>query len=188
MRHTLRASLALLAAAVAVAVAPARSAAEGPIAGLDVMTATVFQEGQSSFSGLGLRLSLRSPRLVPNVEFLPTVEYWRNNSKVKVQSMELRASRRDASLGCDARWVFSHAAWRPYVGAGFALHFLDSEADAPALGIRHAHDSLVKGGVAALVGVNFVGAGRLGNFLEVKFHEVPGYRQVKLNMGLTWGF
>ena len=108
------------------ATAPATSAANG-LAGIDAMTATVFQQDQSSFSGLAIRARLHSAKLLDNVEFLPTVEYWRNSSKV--DAYDLRTVRRDATLGTDARWMFPGEAWRPYAGAGVAVHFLSDEVD-----------------------------------------------------------
>src|SRR5258706_4066978 len=101
------------------------------------MTSTVFQEGQSSFSGLAIRGRLHDERLLDNVEFLPTVEYWRNSSSVS--AFGLSAIRRDATLGADARWMFPGEAWRFYGGAGLAVHFISNEVNAPSLG--HKNDS-----------------------------------------------
>jgi hypothetical protein len=174
----------LLAACAAIAVlaatAPAR-AADG-LTGIDAMTATVFQEGQSSFSGLALRFRLHNSRFLENVEFLPTVEYWRNSSTV--EAFNVHTIRRDATLGGDARWMFPGETWRVYAGAGVAVHFLSDEVNAPTLGDRK--DSLTKGGLALLGGVAFGTKSRLGNFIEVKGHLVGGYRQLKINMGLSW--
>ena len=169
----------------ATAPGPARGAAapaSGGLTGIDAMTATVFQEGQSSFSGLGIRARLHDARLLDNVEFLPTVEYWRNSSKV--DAFDVRTVRRDATLGADARWMFPGEAWRGYLGAGLAVHFLSDEVSAPTLGDRK--DSLTKGGLALLGGVAFGAKSRLGNFLEVKGHLVGGFKQLKINMGLSW--
>jgi hypothetical protein len=171
------AATALLSAAV-----PARAA--GGLSGIDAMTATVFQEGQSSFSGLGLRFRLRDARLVENIEFLPTVEYWRNSSTV--DAFNLSTVRRDATLGGDARWLFPGEAWRVYAGAGVAIHFLSSQVNAPGLGLNHEKEALTKGGLALLGGVAFGTKTRLGNFVEVKGHLVGGFRQLKINMGLSW--
>ena len=152
--------------------------------GADAMTSTVFQQDQSSFSGIALRVRLRSPALVPAVEFLPTFEYWQNTSKLDAFGIE--TTRRDATLGADARWVFKHAAWQPYAGAGFGLHFLDDEVRAPKLGVPHATHALVKGGLEALGGVQFGMGTRLGSFLELKLLNVTQYRQYKFNTGLSW--
>jgi len=148
--------------------------------GLDLMTATVFQEGQSSFSGLGLRARFHDARLLDNVEILPTVEYWRNSSSVS----DFGLRRRDATLGADARWMFAGEVWRPYVGAGVAVHFISNEVSGPDIGDRK--HSLTMGGLGLLGGVAFGTKARFGNFVEVKGHLVSGFRQLKLNMGLSW--
>lgn len=186
--RTLRFALAaaVLAALAPTAIANAAPALANPIAGVDVMTATVLQEGQSSFSGLALRLRLRSAELVDNVQIMPTVEYWRNSSTIETFGIE--AVRKDATLGVDARWTFPREHWRPYVGAGVAAHFLSNHVNAPSLGLPDANNSLVKGGLAALAGAEFTMNNRLSNFLELKFHGVGDYNQLKINWGLAWGF
>jgi hypothetical protein len=171
--------LAACAAALGLTATPARAA--GGLTGVDVMTATVFQEDQSSFSGLGIRGRFSDSRLLDNVEFLPTVEYWRNSSSV--EAFGLRAVRRDATLSGDARWLFPGEAWRFYAGAGVAVHFISSEVTMPSL---RGNDSLTKGGLTLLGGVAFGSKARLGNFLEAKGHLVGGFRQLKINMGLSW--
>src|ERR1044072_4519271 len=45
-----------------------RTAGASALTGVDAMTATVFEEGQSSFSGLGIRARLHDARLLENVE------------------------------------------------------------------------------------------------------------------------
>jgi opacity protein-like surface antigen len=166
-----------------------RSAASRPIAahglltGIDVMSATVLQEGQSSFSGLGLRARLHPERLVAGVEILPSVEYWRNSSTVTPYN--IRATRKDATLGVDARYGFQYRGWNPYVGAGLGLHFLSSEVNAPSLGLTSATNSVVKGGLAALVGTTFELTHRVDNFIELKYHHIPDYKQLKINWGLA---
>ena len=152
--------------------------------GVDAMTATVFQEGQSSFSGLGIRARLHDARLLENVEFLPTVEYWRNSSTVDL--FNVATVRRDAALSADARWMFPGEAWRAYAGAGLAVHFLSDQLNAPSLGLVDRKHSLTKGGLTLLGGVAFGTKSRLGNFIEVKGHLVGGFRQLKINMGLSW--
>ena len=180
MRRSVLASVAALAATFLIfAALPARAA--GGLTGIDAMTATVFQEDQSSFSGLAIRFRLNDPRLVEDIEFLPTVEYWRNSSTV--EAFGLRAVRRDATLGGDVRYLFPGEAWRLYAGAGIAVHFLSNEVESPAL---TGNDSLTKGGLALLGGVSFGSKAKLGNFLEAKGHLVGGFRQLKINMGLSW--
>lgn len=171
------------AAPAAAAAAPAK--ARAGFAGIEAMTATVFQKDQSSFAGLAIRARLKSARLLENVDFLPTVEYWRNSSKV--DAFDLRTVRRDATLGVDSRWMFPGEAWRFYAGAGYAVHFLSSEVDAPTLGLNNKKDSLTKGGVALLAGATFgASTASLGSFVEVKWHLVGDFEQVKINLGLSW--
>ena len=179
MRRITLVVLAASAATVLFSASPAR--AVGGLTGVDVMTATVFQEDQSSFSGLGIRGRFGDSRLLDNIEFLPTVEYWRNSSTV--DAFGLRAVRRDATLAADARWNFPGEAWRFYAGAGLAVHFLSNEVTMPSL---RGNDSLTKGGLTLLGGVSFGSKARLGNFLEAKGHLVGGFRQLKINMGLSW--
>jgi hypothetical protein len=157
---------------------------ETKIIGIDGMTATVFQQGQSSFSGIALRMRMRHASLMPNIELMPTFEYWQNTSKIDRFDIELR--RRDAALGGDARWVFHKETWQPFVGAGFGLHFINNEVRAPSSGIAHASDGLVKGGFNLLGGVQANPSARLGSFFELKFLDVTTYRQFKINTGLTW--
>lgn len=179
MRHIARAFLVLTLAA---SFAPAVRAAE--IVGIDGMTATVLQQHQSSFSGLGLRTRVRSALLIPNIEFLPYVEYWRNTSTV--QPFNVSSLRSDGTVGCDARYVTEFRGFHPYAGAGLGLHFLHNEVEAPTLGLARGESSLVKGGVSLLGGATFPLAGRLENFVELKYHHVPDYSQVKINMGLAF--
>ena len=174
--------LAALAASSAMTAAPARAA--GGLTGIDAMMATVFQEGQSSFSGLGMRFRISDSRLTDNIDFLPTVEYWRNSSKL--DAFGLSAVRRDGTIGADVRWLFPGDAWRFYAGTGISAHFISTEVDAPQFGLNEANDSLTKGGMTLLGGVWFGSRSSLGNFIEAKAHLVGGYRQIKINFGLSW--
>jgi len=169
--------------AAAAAVSTAHAGTTGPLTGIDVMSATVLQEGQSSFSGLGLRARLHPERLMAGIEILPSVEYWRNSSTVTPYN--IRATRKDATLGVDGRYAFHVRGWNPYVGAGFGLHFLSSQVNAPSLGLQQASTSVVKGGLAALVGTTFPLTARVDNFIELKYHHIPDYRQLKINWGLA---
>ncbi len=167
--------------------APVASAsARSGMIGLDAMTATVFQQGQSSFSGIALRLRMRHSRLVPNIEIMPTLEFWQNTSRVSAFDIEVK--RRDAAFSADARWAFHNRPWVPYAGLGFGLHFLDNEVRAPKLGMPLESEALIKGGVDLLAGVQSNPDTRLGSFLELKFLGVAKYRQLKINTGLNWNF
>jgi hypothetical protein len=154
--------------------------------GIDGMTATVFEEGRSSFAGLGLRAQVKSGGLLPNVTFLPTAEWWRNSNKVDLYG--IHSVHKDATLALDARWEFTREGWFPYVGAGYGLHFIGTELDAPSLGIVNESDAVTKGGLAALGGVVFAPTGSIQTFVEGKYHWVSPYRQFKLNWGLSYLF
>jgi opacity protein-like surface antigen len=164
----------------------AKPAEYGGVSGFDVMTSTVFQEGQSSFSGFGFRLRLKSSRLVPNVEFAPGVEFWRH--KNEISSYNIKTSRGDATLSFIARWTFPREHWQPYVGAGAAVHFLDEKVDAPDFGLVDVHDSTVRGGYILDGGVNFTITKTISNFLELEYHGVTDYRQTKFHAGVSWNF
>jgi len=170
-----------LVALLGATLAPTASATK--LAAVDAMTSTVIQEGQSSFSGLALRARLTSPLFLQGIELAPAVEYWRNANSL--EPFGIRTTRKDATLGADIRYGFRGTGMKPYVAAGYALHFLSSTVDAPALGLNNESHALVKGGLAATAGLAFPLAQRFDNFLELKYHHVPSYRQLKLNWGLT---
>ncbi|MCC6653200.1 MAG: hypothetical protein IT348_18750 [Candidatus Eisenbacteria bacterium] len=163
--------------------APASSApvlTTNPFTGVDFLTATVFQEGQTSFSGVALRARMQNARVVSQMDFLPTVEYWQTN----VSALGFRTTRRDATLGGFARWTFpSSRAWNPYLGAGLGIHFMHSAVQSPDTRIE---DDTVRGAVAAIAGLSFGNNERFGNFLELELHHLGGERQLKFNMGMSW--
>jgi len=156
----------------------------GVVVGVDAMTSTVLQEDQSSFSGLALRARLQPPSLSKHIEIMPTIEWWRNSNSIK--PYDIQTTRKDATLGVDARWNFGGATFKPYAGAGIALHFLSNRVSAPSLGLNNATDSVTKGGLALLGGVSFALSGRFENFLDLKYHHVTDYRQLKINWGITY--
>lgn len=181
---------ALIVAALFAFAVPARAAevpastapilTQGPFAGVEFLTSTVFQEGQTSFSGMALRTRMHHSRLVQQVEFLPTIEYWQTN----VSALGFRTTRRDATLGGFARWMFpSSRAFHPYLGAGLGVHFLHSAVESPDLKLD---DDVVRGAVAAMGGLAFGTNERFGNFLELEFHDLTHERQLKFNMGMSW--
>ncbi len=176
----------LATAALAQTSSIATPAVKSGIIGLDGMSSTVFQQGQSSFSGVALRMRIRNPMLVPNVELMPTFEYWQSTNKVNEFHIETR--RRDATLAGDVRWVFRDVSAHPYVGLGYGLHFLNSEVRAPDQGLPHAQHGLVKGGLDAMIGIQSGPESRFGSFLELKYLDVTMYRQFKLTTGLNLNF
>ena len=191
--RTIARMLCLLAALVslaAVAHAQGNTTAAAPpsssgsmLTSIEAMSSTVMQRHQSSFSGLGLRGKVRVPQLIEGFSLMPTMEYWRNQSTIS--TFGIQSTRKDASLGAVLRYDFKRQGWQPYVGAGIGMHFLSSEVNAPTLGLDHASDSVIKGGLSVLGGVDFALAGRLGNLLELEYHQLSDQSQLKINWGLT---
>lgn len=162
----------------------ARAGTAGSISGVEAMSSTIMQHDQSSFSGLALRLRLTPAPGLAGLELLPGVEYWRNTSTV--QLYDIRSERRDATLGADLRYRFPTVGWKPYLGAGFAIHFLSNQVRAPQLGVPLESHSIMKGGLAMLGGVTFPLAGAFDSFVEAKYHAVSDYEQLKLSWGLAY--
>lgn len=178
MRWITRTTLVLLAA---LAFAPSAQAMK--LTAMDVMTSTVMQEKQTSFSGIAARGRMTSPMFIQGIEFMPTLEYWRNSNTV--DPFGIHTSRKDATLCVDVRYAFRSKGTQPYLGCGYGLHFLSASVDAPTLGIIDASNSLVKGGFDVLGGLSFPLTNKVENFLELKYHHVPNYRQLKFNWGLS---
>lgn len=166
------------------ATANAATAPAGGLRGVDVIMSTVMTPHQSSFAGLALRARLQSARIIPQIEFMPSLEYWRNTSEVP--SYDITATRKDATLSFDTRYNFVTRGMRPYLGAGWALHFMSSTVDAPSLGIHNADDSLTKGNLAALGGIAFPMNDRIDNIIELKYHFLSDLRQFKINWGIAF--
>jgi len=180
-------ALALPAAARAAATSPASTPVvtpAGTLTAVEALTSTVLQEGQSSFSGLALRVRFQPPQLMKQFEIMPTIEWWRNSNTIQPYGIE--TTRKDATLGVDGRWNFGGTTFKPYAGAGFALHFLSNRVSAPILGLNEATDSVTKGGLALLGGVAFALSGKFDNFIDVKYHHVTDYRQLKINWGISY--
>ena len=156
----------------------------GTLTAIEAMTATVLQEDQSSFSGLAVRVRIQPPQMMKQFELMPTIEWWRNSSTLR--PYDIHTTRKDATVGVDARWNFATESFKPYVGAGWGLHFLSDEVNAPSLGVPDQKYSVTKGGLALLGGVSFALSGRLDNFLDLKYHHVTDFRQFKINWGLTY--
>jgi len=175
--------LSIAALAAALLASSASLAIAAPASGIDGIMSTVMQENQSSISGLAIRGRLHSPMLLDNVTIMPTLEWWRSSNHVEPYGIE--STRNDNTLGVDVRYEFSMKGMTPYAGAGLAAHFLSSRVDAPALGINNATKSLTKGGLAFLGGVTIPLTGRVQNFLELKYHHISDYRQLKLNWGIA---
>jgi len=158
----------------------------GRLVSVEAIMSTVMQENQSSFSGLAARVRLQPGRLLKQIEIVPTVEYWRNSNTIT--SYDIETTRKDATIGVDARWNFSTATFKPYAGIGYAVHFLSNRVDAPSFGLQNATDSVTKGGISLLGGVGFALSGKFDNFLELKYHHVTDYKQLKFNWGISYNF
>jgi hypothetical protein len=172
--------------ALATLLLPATPAHAGlRFAGIDGIFSTVMQHDQTSFSGTGLRVRVRSDALVPQLVFLPTMEYWRTH--MHLDSYDITTTSSDATLGMDVRWEFTAGSTHPYLGAGLALHFLSSQVTSPPLGLDESSSS-IPGGPALLGGLGFPIAGKLENFIELKWHKLPDADQFKINWGLAYNF
>jgi len=179
MRASLRTSAIMLALMLC-----AHAGAAGSLTGVEAMSSTVFQKDQSSFSGIALRVRFAPSPSLPGFEVMPGIEYWRNATTLQIY--DIRSQRRDATLGADVRYRFPIKNWNPYVGAGFGIHFLSSEVRAPLLGVPDESHSIMKGGFAALGGLVFPLAGAFDSFLEVKYHALSDYGQLKVSWGLAY--
>src|SRR5207253_1350537 len=160
--------------------------ATGMLTSVEAMSSTIMQRHQSSFSGLGLRGRVKVPQLIQGFTVMPTLEYWRNQSTI--QTFGIQSTRKDASMAGVLRYDFRRQGWQPYVGVGFGIHFLSSEVNAPSLGLDHASDSVIKGGLEGLGGVSFGLAGKLGNLIELEYHQLSDQSQLKFNWGLSVAF
>jgi opacity protein-like surface antigen len=175
-----------LVVAAAAAVFPRLASATTPPPAIDVIMSTVMQEHQTSISGLAIRGVIHSPRLIDNVSILPTIEWWRASNHVEPYGIE--TSRNDNTIGADARYDFLQMkTFVPYLGAGYSVHFLSSRVNAPALGVNDASKSITKGGLDALAGVSFPITTRVANFIELKYHALSDYQQLKFNWGISVG-
>jgi opacity protein-like surface antigen len=200
MRQTAWMPLAAIATSLALAFLPAsaRAADATPAApttpatttpanrAIEGVTSTIFQQKQSSFSGIGLRMRIQVPQLIPGFTVMPAVEYWHN--KTDLSEFGIETHRKDATLAALARYEFPHPGWQPYVGAGLAIHFLSAQVNAPSLGLNDRSESLTKGGLVFLGGAKFGLAGKLGNMIELEYHYVTEHEQLKFNWGLSYEF
>ena len=169
----------------ATASAPEKSSPLGVVS-VEGVLSTIFQSGQTSFSGTGLRLHLRPERLMEGFSIVPSLEYWRNSNQL--DTFGIKSTEKDATLGIEFRYNFPReSAFKPYVGIGYGLHFLSSSFEAPSFGLE-GEDSVTLGGVAALAGITMPITDRLVNVFELKFHHLSDDDQTKLNYGLAWSF
>ena len=163
--------------------APALSA---PLTGVEGIFHTVFQQDQSSFSGIGVRVHLKSAQLIENVTITPSIQYWRNHSRLS--SFDIASTRSDARLGVDARYTFLQYGVQPWVGGGWGLHFLSNKVTAPSLGLVEAEDSVMRGGLSVGGGISTPIAGQLTNDFGIEYDMLGAQSQLKLNFGLRYRF
>jgi len=176
---------ALIAAALAVITLAPPATADSK-AGVDGLMSNVMQEHQTSISGFGIRGRFKSQLLIDNVTIMPTIEWWRSASHVDPYGIEV--TRVDNTLGCDVAYQFPVHDMVPYAGLGFAAHFMSSKVNAPMLGVYNAEKTITKGGLTALLGVGFPLTSSVQNFLELKYHHITDYRELKLSWGIGFDF
>jgi opacity protein-like surface antigen len=156
------------------------------VTSVEGILSTIFQSGQSSFSGTGLRLHLHPSRLMEGFSLVPSLEYWRNSNEL--DTFGIKSTEKDATLGIEFRYNFPReSAFKPYLGVGYGLHFMSSEFEATTLGLEGS-DSVTLGGVSVLGGISMPITERLINVFELKFHYLSDNSQTKLNYGLAWNF
>jgi hypothetical protein len=165
---------------------PAAAHAQFHFTGMDGMMQTVKQEGQSAFSGLGLRGRITSDDLPVHLTLMPTLEYWRNSANLR--DFNIEAAQKDLALGLDARYEMAFGTWHPYAGGGLAAHFINSTLSAPSQGIERAQQDHTKFAPDILAGLQLAPLGPIQSFLEVKYAFVTDYQQFKLNWGLGVNF
>lgn len=156
------------------------------ILSVEVLLSTVFQSGQTSFSGTGLRLPMQPAGLLEGFSIVPSIEYWRNRSDV--ETFGVKSTESDATLGVEFRYEFPRdGTFKPYAGLGYGFHFQSSDVEAPSVNLDE-HDSVTRGGVSVLGGITMPITTHLMNVFELKFHYLPDDSQTKLNYGLAWKF
>ena len=156
------------------------------VSGLDGMMQTIKQQGQSAFSGLGMRARITSDDLPMHLTLMPTLEYWRNSANLK--DFDIEAAQKDLAVGLDGRYEMEFGTWRPYAGAGLEAHFINSQFSAPQIGVPAASEDHTKLAPNLLAGLQLAPLGPIQSFLEAKYAFVSDFQQFKLNWGLGVNF
>lgn len=156
------------------------------VTGLDGMMQTVKQQGQSAFTGLGLRGRITSDDLPLHLTLMPTLEYWRNSANLK--DFNIEAAEKDLAVGLDARYEMEFGTWQPYAGGGLEAHFINSRVSAPEIGVPEASENHTKVAPNLLAGLQLAPLGPIQSFLEAKYAFVSDFKQFKLNWGLGVNF
>jgi opacity protein-like surface antigen len=149
--------------------------------GVDGMMQSVKVEGQSGVSGMALRTRIESDDLPVGISLLPAIEYWRDSDRI--EDFDIRAVQSDLTFGVDGRYDFGGDAVRPYLGAGFGVHIINQDFEAPRQDIDWSEDH-TRFGPQFFLGVQLAPAGWLQSFVEAKYAVVSDFNQFKLN----WGF
>lgn len=165
---------------------PAAAHAQFHMTGMDGMMQTIKQEGQSAFSGLGIRARITSDDLPVHVTLMPTLEYWRNSANLK--DFNIEAAQKDLALGLDVRYEMTFGTWNPYAGAGLESHWIKSSVSAPGIGVPEAQEDHTRIAPNLLVGLQLAPLGPIQSFLETKYAFVTDFKQFKLNWGIGVNF
>jgi hypothetical protein len=149
---------------------------------VEFLTQTVRVEGQSAISGFALRLHAEPWAKKKGLSLVPAIEHWRDADEFPEFGIA-KVSQRDWTIGADMRYRFeSEKTWHPYAGAGMALHLLKSvyePLDQPEI-----EDNSTRVGFNFLAGVDLPPAASFQSSIELNYHLLPGFQQLKIN----WGF
>ena len=143
-------------------------------------------EGQSAFTGLGMRARITSDDLPLHLTLMPTLEYWRNSANLR--DFDIEAAEKDLAVGMDARYEMEFGTWRPYAGGGLEAHFINTHFAAPTIGVPEASEDHTKIAPNLLAGLQLAPLGPIQSFLEAKYAFVSDFKQFKLNWGLGVNF
>ncbi|MFI5370478.1 MAG: opacity family porin [Candidatus Eisenbacteria bacterium] len=171
-------------AALAIFLAAPAIATAGSIRGIEATLNTVFQKDQTSFSGVGLRLHVAGPASIPDMSFVPTMQYWSNRNNIS--AFGISSQRSDAALGLETRYTFSTVSLQPYLGASYGIHFMTDEVTTPATGSQS--QTLTKGALGVLGGISVPLAGNLHNDFGLQYAFLGDRAQLKLDWGFRYAF
>lgn len=171
-------------AALAILLATPAVTSAGSIRGVEGTLNTVFQKDQTSFSGVGLRLHVAGPSSVPDMSFVPTLQYWSNRNNLT--AFGISSQRSDAELGIETRYTFSSVSLQPYFGGSYGIHFMTDEVTTPETGSQS--QTLTKGALGILGGISVPLAGNLHNDFGVQYDFAGERAQLKLDWGFRYEF
>ena len=192
-RHDVASPFLAAAALAAIAFAALLATDAGAGVGLEkieFVTQSVKLSGQSFTAGTGLRFHLAGGDLNDGFVLVPAIEYWRDSDKLPEQGL-IEAMQKDWRIGADVRYRLGrNGGWRPYGGAGLALHLVKSSVTIdPSNAPRQTQeDNGQKLAPNFLVGVDLPALGPIRNAIEFNWHLVPDLREFKINFGLGYAF